>query len=578
MSSLERAVNFHLPDNPGAELEFVPLDSILINAAGEILPKTVRTATAHATTGVGSITLPVPDATGRRVFRYLVMLPDEEQGVFDLGYGAGEAELGELLAVEMETSLTPSVLASLIARYAPSLAAHTGLTTTAHGGIVASTDARLTDARTPTAHRATHATGGSDALTPGDIGAESALGNPGTNGFVLSSTTLGARSWIAPAGTDATKLPLAGGTMTGAIVYSGAGKLIDFTPAADTNNTFMEYAPFVTPTLKWRWNISAGISFPGDLVRPDVTYNWGYNQGIQGGRANAADAAWFLQLENHYFPSGNTVAQFEYHLNIVDTGGGQVRPFQINALKDGSHIAQSYLGDTFLWTNRALAPLFGFTTGDKMTAHMALDVNGALKAYGSFALQGAGGTAPALNISASGTYIDFTTNPTTTDVRFYNLRNMTFTVTDFTLNATNNYIYGDSYFIRNLASANTAERMFSIWRTTSGTAAAGIGATFDFRVQTSGGSSTNAARVRGSWAVAASGSQVGEIALEAYDYNNASVPRTGIVVRASAAGEPLIAFYQGVTPVARQVLATGAGATADNIITALQALGLVKQS
>jgi hypothetical protein len=38
-----------------------------------------------------------------------------------------------------------------------------------------------------------------------------------------------------------------------------------------------------------------------------------------------------------------------------------------------------------------------------------------------------------------------------------------------------------------------------------------------------------------------------------------------------------IGFY-GVTPVTRQVLATGAGATVDNVITALQNLGLVSQS
>ncbi len=41
---------------------------------------------------------------------------------------------------------------------------HAALTTTAHGGIVASTDSRLTDARTPTAHAATHVTGGGDTI------------------------------------------------------------------------------------------------------------------------------------------------------------------------------------------------------------------------------------------------------------------------------------------------------------------------------------------------------------------------------------------------------------------------------
>lgn len=38
-----------------------------------------------------------------------------------------------------------------------------------------------------------------------------------------------------------------------------------------------------------------------------------------------------------------------------------------------------------------------------------------------------------------------------------------------------------------------------------------------------------------------------------------------------------IGFYDHA-PVAQQVLATGAGATVDNVITALQALGLVKQA
>jgi len=41
--------------------------------------------------------------------------------------------------------------------------------------------------------------------------------------------------------------------------------------------------------------------------------------------------------------------------------------------------------------------------------------------------------------------------------------------------------------------------------------------------------------------------------------------------------DPLLGFY-GVTPIARAVLATGAGHTVDDVITALQNLGLVKQS
>ena len=87
---------------------------------------------------------------------------------------------------------------------------HAALTTTAHGGIVASSDARLSDARTPTAHAASHAAAGGDPLTLAQsqitglatalTGKEPSLGNPASDGYVLSSTALGARSWIAAPG------------------------------------------------------------------------------------------------------------------------------------------------------------------------------------------------------------------------------------------------------------------------------------------------------------------------------------------------------------------------------------------
>ena len=48
----------------------------------------------------------------------------------------------------------------------------------------------------PNSHKTSHATGGSDALSPSDIGAEKALGNPLVDGYVLASTKDGVRSWV----------------------------------------------------------------------------------------------------------------------------------------------------------------------------------------------------------------------------------------------------------------------------------------------------------------------------------------------------------------------------------------------
>lgn len=74
-------------------------------------------------------------------------------------------------ALQSQITTNTSAISQEVTNRTNADAAHAALTTSAHGGIVASTDARLSDARTPLAHKTSHATGGSDALTAADIGA-----------------------------------------------------------------------------------------------------------------------------------------------------------------------------------------------------------------------------------------------------------------------------------------------------------------------------------------------------------------------------------------------------------------------
>ena len=87
--------------------------------------------------------------------------PDATPSLRTLGWFAGQAAGGAAVSTSLLTMSN-------------NIADHHAETTTAHGGIVASTDPRLTDARTPTAHEASHHHDGSDPLSAADVGADPA--------------------------------------------------------------------------------------------------------------------------------------------------------------------------------------------------------------------------------------------------------------------------------------------------------------------------------------------------------------------------------------------------------------------
>ena len=141
-----------------------------------------------------------------------------------------------------------------------SLAANRTLTVkygTGAGTVCQGNDSRLNNARTPVAHKATHAAGGADALTPEDIGAASntvkiraGVGLSG-GGPLSADVTLAAKLTDSVSSTDSTtaasatavktayeaaqsKLPLAGGVMTGSIQINDPANVIGSAPPANT--------------------------------------------------------------------------------------------------------------------------------------------------------------------------------------------------------------------------------------------------------------------------------------------------------------------------------------------------------
>jgi hypothetical protein len=141
------------------------------------------------------------------------------------------------------------------------LAAHEADTTDVHGitdtaNLVYTDDPRLTDARTPTAHNFTHASGGSDPVTPAAIGAY-----PVTGGEIEGDVSLTAHNWTIET-TDGLN----------ALRARSTGAAVDFDTVGDTTVISWSGAGFTgTETIRQRWH-SGGMTVSGRMAVGTTVY------------------------------------------------------------------------------------------------------------------------------------------------------------------------------------------------------------------------------------------------------------------------------------------------------------------
>ena len=133
-------------------------------------------------TGLPTATV-ATDADGYFAFQCesaaVVIVVTDSQGTARWGpIAAANAIRDAVTAIPGVVADTGAVTAGLAA-HTSALDPHTAYLTNTRGDAryPLTTDPRLTNARTPTAHKTSHATGGGDAITPADIGAATAAHN-----------------------------------------------------------------------------------------------------------------------------------------------------------------------------------------------------------------------------------------------------------------------------------------------------------------------------------------------------------------------------------------------------------------
>lgn len=205
------AIQFDVPPSGGAtgSVTFISRQPLNGTTDGSIVPP-FALPTSLATDGSGTIALPANNDPqwSPSGWAYTVQAQvngTTRYGTLQLDYQATSVQLADLIQWD-GAAVTGTTYATLA-----QLTAHTGATTGVHGiadtaALIVEGDSRLTNARTPTAHAASHADGGTD---------EVALdGSQITTGTVAAARL---------PNLSTTYLPLTGGTVTGNVTVQGAG-------------------------------------------------------------------------------------------------------------------------------------------------------------------------------------------------------------------------------------------------------------------------------------------------------------------------------------------------------------------
>lgn len=126
-----------------------------------------------------------------------------------------------------------------------------------------------------------------------------------------------------------------------------------------------------------------------------------------------------------------------------------------------------------------------------------------------------------------------------------------------------------------LAATNAVTDLLTVSANSSGTPAAGLGSGIVLAGESSTTNDTALARLRGLFTTTTHASRASRAVLSGYD----STGERDVIGWGANGSASILGFHdKAAAPIAQAVLATGAGRTVDDVITALQNLGLVKQS